>query len=87
MTTSITFRSLEVLVSKMDLTVGRLSLADRLDDILDRARVNADDTCYTEKTVPVTQYDRAALDTVASILSYTNDPEVCAWFAAQGMEW
>jgi len=64
------------------------SLADRVDDVLDRARINADDTCYIEKTLPVAEYDQVALDSVACILSEREtDEDVRAWFETQGVKW
>lgn len=80
-----TFAALQNTVAKMEIERG--NLADRLDDVLDRARGNADDTVYLEKTVPVTEYDAIGLATVGEILSYSTDQEVCAWFAAQGVTW
>lgn len=80
-----TFATLRTLVDKMEIQKG--NLADRLDDVLDRARWNADDTVYTEKTVPASDWDSIALATVSEILAYGSDAEVSAWCAAQGVEW
>lgn len=80
-----TFKQLQDTASKMEIVHG--NLADRLDDVLDRARINADDTCHVEKTQPVDQYDYIALNTVSEILSYLDDKEVCDWFAANNVTW
>jgi hypothetical protein len=80
-----TFVQLRKMVDDMGVVHGELS--DRLDDILDRARINADDTCYLEKTRSVEDYDRVALDTISDILSQSEtDADVCRWFIAQGVE-
>lgn len=80
-----TFASLQDQVSKMEIKQG--NLADRLDNVLDIARGNADDTCYLEKTVEVAKYDSIAMATVSELLSYSKDEEVCKWFANQGVTW
>jgi hypothetical protein len=82
---TLTFKSLQNTVSRME--VRRGNLADRLDAVLDSARVNADDTCHVEKAQPVATYDAVALASLESILSYEKDSEVCDWFEAQGVTW
>jgi hypothetical protein len=63
------------------------SLADRVDDVLDRARINADDTCYVEKSVPEGEYDSIALASVECVLSERDtDADVIAWFASHGVK-
>lgn len=85
---SATFDSLRTAVDQMEIGCGSGSLGDRLDDVLDRARVNADDTCYVEKSAPVEEYGRIALDSIACILSERDtDRDVIAWFAAQGVRY
>lgn len=79
-----TFKNLQDEVSKMDMTD---SLSNRIDNVLDRARINADDTCHVEKTAPAAEYDAIALATVSDILSFENDQQVAAWFAARGVQW
>lgn len=86
MTSQTTFAALQAKVA----AVGPCrsgGLVDRLDDVLDRARINADDTCYVEKAQPTDQWDAIALATVSDILSATPDKNVCAWFARNGVEW
>lgn len=63
-------------------------LGDRVDQVLDCARINADDTCCVEKSLPMAEYDAVALETVCGILSSRDaDDEVRGWFKAQGVQW
>lgn len=80
-----TFKQVQDKASKLEIIKG--NLADRIDDVLDRARINAEDTVYIEKAQDVTKYDHVALDTVSEILSYLDDEEVCDWFAANNVTW
>lgn len=62
------------------------SLIDRCDDIMDRARINADDTVYVEKSAPADQWSDIATATLEGILSSRDaaDDER-AWFTARGI--
>lgn len=61
-------------------------LWDGIDAVLDSARVNADDTIYTEKSLPEGEWDTVAMGTVESVLCDTECPKVRAWFTAQGVK-
>ena len=61
------------------------SFADRISYIVDSGRVNADDTVYTEKAAPASDYDRIALETVIGTLAYETDKRVINWFAKRGI--
>lgn len=80
-----TFAEIQKTVSVMKIERG--NLADRINDVLDRARINADDTCYKEKAQPESEYDRIAVDTIREILSYSNDIEVQGWFKSVGIDY
>ena len=88
---SVTFAGLRDAVDRMDhgtveQNVFATTLATRLDDVLDRARINADDTVYVEKAAVAAEWDRIALDTVSDILSQSGtDGDIVEWFLAQGV--
>lgn len=79
-----TFQELRTAADKMDCLHG---IGSRVDNILDQARINADDTVYAEKARPSSEYDRIAADTVAELLSYSSDAEAQAWFRGVGFSW
>jgi hypothetical protein len=63
-------------------------LGGEVDYILDSARVNADDTCYVEKSAPAADYDRIAVDTLRDILSASEtNKTAAAWFKRVGFQW
>jgi len=79
--TNVTFTQLQALAAQLgDIRAG--NLADRVDDVLDNARINADDTLRAN---PAENHSAIALATVGCLLSCSNDNEVCAWFQAQGI--
>ena len=60
------------------------TLLDLVDDVLDRARINADDS-MSEGHSP-SDWDRIALESVACALSERDTPaKVAAWFAGRGV--
>lgn len=75
-------------------TQGLLGLVG---DILDRARINADDTVYVEKSAEPDQWDQIAMGTLEMILTYSDADllngyenvsadEARDWFASRGVK-
>jgi hypothetical protein len=69
-----------------------------VDDVLDRARINADDTIYVEKSRPETDYDEIAYGSIAGFLCGSDDElrgdywktspnQIRAWFKRHGYRW
>ena len=67
-----------------------------VDNVLDRARINADDTIHVEKSAPESQYDSIAMDTIESCLACDEDAlrgdywnatpnQIRAWFRRHGV--
>ena len=67
-------------------------------DVLDRARINADDTFVDGVRVTGDEWDRIAVGSVGCVLSMRNEDveccystakadEVRSWFAARGVRW
>lgn len=79
-----TFASIQSTAAKLG--TRRATLGARIDDILDNARINADDTVYVEKAAPVADWDRIALASLQSLLSYCGDSKAVAWFRRNGVE-
>jgi hypothetical protein len=76
--------SYETLRKSVDaLGVVHGTLSDRLDDMLDNARINADDTVYHERAA--TDWNAIATASLESICADTHDHEAAAWFAAHGL--
>jgi hypothetical protein len=82
--TKITFEALTAEVERADIKHG--SVLDRVDDILDKARQNAYDTCYVEQAAALDRYDEIALATVCCLLADSTDKLVKRWFAKRGVE-
>lgn len=66
-----------------------------VDDVLDRARINADDTIYVEKARPEADYDEIAYGSIADLLCGSDDTlrgeywkatpnQIRAWFRRAG---
>ncbi len=49
--------------------------------------VNASDTIHVEKAAPEGDFFTLAISSIQSMLCFSDDREVCDWFAAQGLEW
>ena len=79
-----TFDEIKAKARKLDMRNPN-GLGQRVDDALDSARVNADDTCYVEKEADPSRYDEIALGTLSSILAYSNDKAMIRWFERQGV--
>lgn len=78
--------------------MARGDMFQAVDDILDRARINADDTVFAEKSVPEDQYDAIALASVEGILcgrdsdlvtsySKSRPAAVRKWFERRGVRY
>jgi hypothetical protein len=74
-----TYDSLREAADKMK----RTALFHRIDNVLDQARINADDTVYLEKNH--CDWNEMAVNTIEGILSYHNDKAVIAWFVRRGV--
>jgi hypothetical protein len=83
LTETVTFAKLRDEISYMDIIKGNLE--DRVDDVLDKARVNADDTVYVDKSAPASEWDSIALGSISDVLAYHKDPEVIKWFSDRGV--
>lgn len=59
------------------------ALGRRLDNILDEARANADETVYVEKTT--SEWHTVLIASLESLLCYCDDKELSAWFASRGV--
>ena len=84
-----TFDDLRAAVDQMEIGRGRGSLGDRLDDVLDRARINTEHSvAFALQAVPAEEYGRIALDSIACILSERDtDRDVIAWFTSRGVRY
>lgn len=83
--TQMTFDEIKAKAAKLG-TVSKLGM--EVDHILDSARVNADDTCYVEKSAPVAEWSQIAVGTLRDILSYREtDKRAAAWFKRVGFQW
>lgn len=68
--------------------VTRFDIADQIDEVLDSARINANDTIYIEKAAPESEWNLIFKGTIESILAFGDySAEVKAWFAAQGIRY
>jgi hypothetical protein len=57
-----------------------------INEIAGNAEVNANDTVYTEKAVPVEQWDAVAMSTVAEQLACGSySPATVLWFTRRGV--
>lgn len=56
-------------------------LADRVKYMIDCAELNAHETIHLDKAATEDQFDTLALGTLESNLCYSEDHDVCAWFA------
>ena len=61
------------------------SVEDRVDDLFDKARINADDTVFVEKARPIAEWDAVAMASVVDLLSFSTDAAVNRWFAERGI--
>jgi hypothetical protein len=77
----------EIVKMASTLEISRGSLGDRIDEMVDSARVNADDTVYLEKAAAESDYDMVAISTLELILSDSNDEEAKTWFKSIGFNW
>lgn len=59
-------------------------LGKRVDEVLDSARINADDTKYLEKNEDQS-WEYIAMSTIEEILSFSSDKEVQDWFIGHGV--
>lgn len=76
----------ERLVRKADrLDTRHGSFGARILDVLDNARINADDTVYLEKST--LDWNAVAIASLETILSYSEDKRVNAWFHRNGVTW
>ena len=82
-----TFDDLRAAVDQME--IGRGSLGDRLDAVMDKARINAaHSVAFALQAVPPDEYGRIALDSIACILSERDtDRDVIAWFTSRGVRY
>jgi len=62
-------------------------LSHRVGYLIDSARINADDTIYTDKAAPEAQHGKIAVSSLEMLLCSCTDEEVCAWFRKQGFRW
>lgn len=60
-------------------------LWDRIDDIIDSGRVNADDTIYRDKSLPESEWNAVAEGSICTLLCDETNAEVRNWFIAQGI--
>ncbi len=65
--------------------VAQGSVLDRVDNVLDNARINADDSVYGDKSATEDQYEQIFVASIQCILSSQNDKAVAKWFAKNGV--
>lgn len=83
--TKITFHQLEKRAAK----IRAVELWRGVDNILDVARSNADDTIYVDREAKPYQWNEIAVASIGSLLSeknYTTEA-VRRWFRKVGLEW
>ena len=80
------FKTLQTRVQQM-MSKPHARIVNRLDNLLDQARINADDTIYVEKAADPKKWDKIALMSLESLLAYSTDLEVQAWFKKNGVRW
>lgn len=61
------------------------SVLDLVDDVLDRARINANDTIYVEMADTEENFDKIAIASIIDILSYETNQKVINWFKEIGI--
>lgn len=78
---------------------GRLTdLGHGVDNVLDRARINAEQTVYVEKSAPESDFGQIAMSTIELCLACDEEElrgeywnaspdEIRAWFKAQGVRY
>lgn len=66
----------------------RNEVACEVINMVDCARVNADDTCFVEKSRPDTEYHQIAMDSLEMQLAYASENQTAAvaWFVSQGVK-
>lgn len=80
-----TFEELQALVAPI--CIGWETLGSRLDHMLDRARINADDTVYLEKQAPEEEWSRIALDSLrGECCTKEAEADCVAWLEAHGLK-
>lgn len=79
-----TFEQIKAKAKKLDMRKHD-GLGHRVDEVLDSARVNADDTVYLEKEADASEWDSIAVGTLSSILADSKDKAVIRWFERQGV--
>lgn len=60
---------------------------DEVDQLIDAARVNADDTIFVEHSMSENDWEWCFMESLCQALSYSNDTAAAAWFKAQGVRW
>lgn len=94
-----TFEQIKAKASRLVDDRGMLTdLGRGVDDVLDRARINADDTVYVEKSLPESEHDTVAIGSICDILSGRDDDlrgrwwdatpnQIRAWFKRHGVRY
>lgn len=62
-------------------------LSYRVEELLMSAEVNANDTCFAEKTATEAEWDRIAQSSLELLLGCCRDKQVAAWFRRIGFVW
>lgn len=79
-----TFRSLMDSVHSIE----DRKVRDEVDEALDSARINADDTIHQEKAAPESEWENLAHGSLQSHLSFASiSPAAVEWFKKQGVVW
>ena len=81
--TKITFEALAREIGRKTWT--RKSCLNEVCDLIDSGRINADDTCFVEKSRDAADWDAVALDSVSYLLASCKDKRVINWFARRGV--
>jgi hypothetical protein len=83
-----TFKQIQDLAQALYEARTNRVLADEVSNMVDAARINADDTCYVEKSMPVEEYDAVALTSLEQGCCYAeaNQLAAVAWFTANGVK-
>lgn len=85
--TTTTFRTLNAAAAALGspLVVG--SLAEEVIDLIDGARVNADDTIYVDKAAPKSKWNAIFAGSLSSLLCERISPAAADFFRANGVRW
>jgi len=79
-----TFEQINSKAAKLDWSRGT---GKNIHNILDSARINADDTVYTNKSTTESEWDAVACNSLELLLGECKDIRLLNWFRRIGFVW